>query len=293
MNTELKNKLEFSVFRLFVFLLNLPGYYLAHYAARPLAILFYYIIPVRKKTVIKNLKIAFPGYDERRIRKISFNSYLSFATTLIEIMTYRSLSPEKLKQYFRCSRLDLIEKRFKENRGLILLTAHFGNWEYGAAFVSQMIGIPMYVVMKPQRNGYVTGWLSRMRSKFGNREVALGLSIREVYRELKNKNMIGIVGDQRGPKEAQRVRFFGRDTAMYTGPAALALKTGAPVIAAIVIRRKDFTYDIELEEIRTDDLTGSEEEKITAVTQKYMSILEHYVSLYPEQWLWMHDRWKY
>lgn len=293
MNKDLKNKTEYFLFKLFVFLFNIVGLKRARHAAKLLALLFFYIIPIRKKTVIHNLEIAFPEYSSDRIREIAFNSYYSFSVTLIEILCLPKVDIESVKKMADCPNIGLIREKYNEQKGVILLTAHFGNWEVVASSVAAQLNIPMSVVVKQQRNELVSNWLNSMRETFGNKVIPLGISIRDVYKELKNKNLIGIVGDQRGPREGMRVKFFKKDTAMYTGPAALALKTGAPVISAVIVRNRDFSYTVHLEEIPVIDLKGSEEEKVLEITQRYMTILERYVKEYPEQWMWMHNRWKY
>jgi len=101
------------------------------------------------------------------------------------------------------------------------------------------------------------------------------------------------VADQRGPKEGVKVDFFGKKVAVYTGPAALALKTGAPILCGIPIRANDSKYRITLVEIPTNNIPDSEEEKILEISQRYTSYLEEVIREHPEQWLWMHKRWKY
>jgi KDO2-lipid IV(A) lauroyltransferase len=135
--------------------------------------------------------------------------------------------------------------------------------------------------------------MNKGRTKFGNEVVPLGISIRKTFQTLKEKKIVAMVADQRGPKEGVKVDFFGRKAVVYTGPAALALKTGAPIICGIPIRDKDFKYKMVLVEIPVNDLPESDEEKILQISQRYTSYLESIIRKHPEQWLWMHKRWKY
>jgi KDO2-lipid IV(A) lauroyltransferase len=179
------------------------------------------------------------------------------------------------------------------NKGVILLSAHFGNWEYVAASASLQVDLPFHVVVKPQRNPYVTNWLNKMRTKWNNKVISLGISIREIYKNLKEKNLIAMVADQRGPYEGIRVNFFGIKTAVYSGTAALALKTKAPIIYGITVRQPDYSYNVVLEEISMENLPENEEDRIIELSQRHTSYLEKFIRQYPEQWLWMHKRWKY
>jgi Kdo2-lipid IVA lauroyltransferase/acyltransferase len=258
-----------------------------------LAYLFYYVIPIRKETVYDNLKKAFPEYDQRQVKTIAFKCYRSFLIALIEIFYMQKMNRDEIINAVQISNADIILEKYKQNKGVILLSAHFGNWEYIAASVSARVNVTLHVVVKNLRNPYVNKWINKVRTRWNNKIVPLGISIREVYKELMNKNLIAMVADQRGPSDGIRVNFFGINTAVHAGPAVLALKTGAPVIYGIAVRQPDYSYKVVLEEISTENLPNDEEAKIIEVSQRHTSYLEKYIRQYPEQWFWMHKRWKY
>ncbi len=291
----MQNKLEYYLFLLFSLFFRLLGLKTARRLSGLLAGLFYYFIPIRKETVFENLTKAFPEKDNGEIKQIAFNNYKSFSTALIEILLMPYLSrfeienildtPEEGKQ--------LILNSYKKEKGVILLSAHFGNWEYIAASVSAQINEPFYVIVKSQRNPYVNNWMNRARTTWINKIVPLGVSVREIFKQLKEKHIVAMVADQRGPSDGIRVNFLGRRSSVYPGPAMLALKTGAPVLFGIAVRQKDYSYKVYLEEISMDNLPESDEDKIIEISQRHTDILEKYIRQYPEQWLWMHKRWKY
>lgn len=258
-----------------------------------LTYLFFYLIPIRKKTVFTNLKKAFPSIHVNELNKIAFECYRSFLIAFVEILYMKCMKKEDLVNAVDVINPELIIEKYKEGKGVILLSAHFGNWEYIAASVSARINIPFHVVVKHQRNPYVDNWMNNIRTKWNNKIIQLGVSIREIYKEIKNKNMVAMVADQRGPYEGIRVKFFGINTAVFSGPAMLSLKTGAPIIYGIAVRQKDYSYKVKLEEISTENLPSNEEEKIIEISQRHTSFLENYIRENPEQWFWMHKRWKY
>lgn len=288
-----KNKSEFFLFSAFVKLFNIIGIRHARYFARLLAVIFFYIIPVRKKTVISNLQKAFPELPITKIKQIALNTYYSFSLTLIEIMCVPFLPAEKVKKMVLCPKIDIIKQKYEQKKGVIFLTAHFGNWELGASSIALQLNTPIYVVAKPQRNSLVGDWLNMSREKFGNKVVMLGMSFRNIFKVLYEKNIVGLVGDQRGDPDGPRVKFMGIDSTVYPGTAVLALRTKSPIVVAIVERQKDFSYRIDAEFIDVEELEGTEEEKIIAINQRYSSILEACIRKSPEQWFWMHKRWKY
>ena len=235
----------------------------------------------------------FPENDLTSNKKLAFKIYLSFTITLVEIMCLPFLNKSKLADALDCSNLELILEKYNKGNGVILLSSHFGNWEYGAIATAIQTQLPFSVVVKPLRNPLVNEWMNKARTKFGNEIVPLGLSIRRTYQTLKEKKIVAMVADQRGPEEGAKVDFFGKKVAAYTGPAALALKIGAPIICGITIRGNDYKYKMVLIEISQDNLPESEEDKILEISQRYTSYLEKVIRKHPEQWLWMHKRWKY
>ena len=287
------NKLEYFIFTGFGLFFKLIGLKLSRKFSRFIAFVFYHLIPIRKDVTLKNIRIAFPDYPESKIKQIAYGCYKSFALTLAEILYMPSMSRERIEHAIDYPNLDFIKSKYEEKNGVILLSAHFGNWEYMAASMGVQLNIPLSVIVKSQRNPFVTKWLNDMRAAWGNKVVPLGISIRQVYKELMDKNIVALVADQRGPEDGIRVKFFGRQTAVYPGPVALALKTNAPILYGISVRQPDNTYKAVFEEISKEDLPEGEEEQIKELSRRHMACLEDYVRRYPEQWLWMHNRWKY
>ncbi|MCP5062601.1 MAG: lysophospholipid acyltransferase family protein, partial [Ignavibacteriae bacterium] len=119
------------------------------------------------------------------------------------------------------------------------------------------------------------------------------ISVKEIFKALKNNEVVGVVGDQRGPRKGIKVKYFSKDTYTFSGTAAIALKTKSPVLVMLIVRNSIGNYETKIEEIQLEELVGSKEEQIVQFNQKYMSILEKYVKQYPEQWFWMHNIWKY
>jgi KDO2-lipid IV(A) lauroyltransferase len=287
------DKIEYIIYIAFSYLFKLCGLKLSRKFALVLAVTFFYLVPIRKKTTIDNLTMAFPEYSPDKIKQIAFRSYKSFAIALVEILYIPWMRREDIINSIKCSNIKVVQEKYSENKGMILLTAHFGNWEFMALSLALQAGLSFSVVVKAQRNTLVSDWLNRMRSMWGNKAVPLGISIRQIYKELKDKNVVAMVADQRGPSDGVRVNFFGRKTAVYSGAAVLALKTKAPILYAISVRQPDYSYLCEFCEIKTGGLPEIEEDKIIELNQRMSDFLEGYIRKNPEQWLWMHKRWKY
>jgi KDO2-lipid IV(A) lauroyltransferase len=289
----MKNRLEYIVFILFSGFFRLLGLNLSRKFSTVIAYFFFYFIPIRKQVVIRNLQNAFPEKKISDIKKLAFNTYKSFALSLVEIMYLPYIEKQNLIDAVECVNPELIVEKYNEGKGIILLSSHFGNWEFIAISVAMQIGIPFSVIVKPLRNSYVFEWMNKARTKFGNEIVPLGISIRKTYQTLKEKKIVAMVADQRGPREGVRVNFFGRQVPVYTGPAALALKTGSPIICGIPVRQQNYKYHTILIEIPLNDLPENDEEKLVEISKRYTSYIEKIIRQNPEQWLWMHNMWKY
>ncbi len=289
----MSDRIEYFIFVLFSYLFKVTGLKVARKISTVLAFVFFYIIPIRKETTIENLSKAFPEYAGEKIKKIAYGSYKSFAIALIEILYIPWMTKQEVINAVKCRNLEFVKKKYEEKKGLLLISAHFGNWEYMAVSMGAQLNIPLYVVVKPQSNVYVTNWLDNMRVMWGNKIVPLGISIRQIYKELKEKNIIAMVADQRGPAEGIRVNFFARKTSVYPGPAILALKTGSPILYGIAVRQPDYSYETEFFEISMENLPEKDEDKVIELNQRMFDYLESIARKYPEQWLWQHKRWKY
>ncbi|MBK7228355.1 MAG: lysophospholipid acyltransferase family protein [Ignavibacteriales bacterium] len=289
----MKNILEYILFVLLSYLCRLIGLKLSRKFSSLIALFFFYLLPIRKDVVFDNLKHAFPQLSDEEIRKIALASYKSFTLTLVEILYLPWMSKEEISDVIKFEKLNLILEKEKENNGVILLSAHFGNWEYCAIGAGILLNKKFSVVVKSQRNPFVNDWMNRFRTKWSNEVVPLGLSIRNVYAVLLNKGIVAMVADQRGPIESIKLEFFGRKTSVYTGPAVLALKMNTPIIYGISVRQPDFSYKVILDEISKENLPEDYDERVKVLSKRMLKYLEEAIRKNPEQWFWMHKRWKH
>lgn len=255
--------------------------------------IFYDLLKIRRKTVQKNLSIAFPELGIEARENLARECYLGSAKTFIEIMALPSIKYEEIEPFFDKSCLDMVKNAYDKGKGVVLMTAHFGNWELAALGFSRKLGIPFSTLAQPQRNHFVTRWMEKERTKWGNKVYPTGHAAMTLYKALKKGEIIAVVADQRGNEDGLRVPFFGVMSAVNEGTAALAIKTGAPIIFCIMIRQADNTYKMETREVSFDNLPESKEAKIAEISKRHTIILEEYIKNYPEMWFWMHNRWKY
>jgi Kdo2-lipid IVA lauroyltransferase/acyltransferase len=288
-----KNKIEFLLFRFAQKLFGLMGIQITRRAAIFMGTLMFYLIPVRKKVAIGNLTKAFPEKTKKEILNLTRKNYQNITITFFELMSLPSIPINKLKQQLEFDKPDSFIEQTKDERGLIILLGHFGNWELAIACIALVLEKTLSILVKPQRNPYVTDWLKETRARFGARIIESGVSVKELFKALKNGQAVGIAADQRGHFDNPRFNFFNQPTALYTGTASIALRTNSKVLMGLPVRQKDLKYKYYFEELSFENLPDDEESKVKELTQRYISFIEKYVRQYPEQYFWMHKIWKY
>ncbi|MBW7873957.1 MAG: lysophospholipid acyltransferase family protein [Ignavibacteria bacterium] len=269
------------------------GFKRAHKFAPFLTFIFHDLLKLRRGVVMKNLSLAFPELSEEEKAVLCRKCYISAAKTFIELMAFPVVKYDQIEGYFSDEAVNMGRAAFERGKGVILLTAHFGNWELAALGYPKKVGFPLSTLVQPQRNGYITNWMVKARTMWGNKIYRTGHAAMTLYKALKNGELIGIAGDQRGPEDGLRVPFFGISSAVNEGTATLALRADAPILMGFMVRQPDNSYDFKLHEISTENLPKDKNEAVKEVTARHTALLEKYVREYPDQYFWMHNRWKY
>jgi len=240
----------------------------------------------------ENLRQAFPHWDEPRRLRTARAVYAHFGQTLLDILWMAEQPRERL--------LGLIVEEGRENadgvraagRGVVYVTGHFGNWEfYGVAF--GWLGEPVGVVARPLDNPALEARLIAFRTRSGNTVISKRRALPDILRLLRQGAGVAILVDQNvQEQDGIFVEFFGRPAATTTVAAALAVKTGCALLPvhceALPDGRYKFVYGRPLEWTTT----GNRQDDIARLTQALTTVIEGWVRERPEQWLWMHRRWK-
>lgn len=288
-----KHKIEFFIFNSFADLFRVIGLSRTRRSTKYLAYLLYYLIPVRKNVVVSNLKTALPQKSDSEIRKLTLRTYQNILITFFELMYLPSIKEEEVQSSIVIDDIESIKRIVGTNKAAIILTGHFGGWEFCMSSLSLKFGREISLLAQPQSNPGVSDYVMRARAKFGNKIILSGISIRKIYETIKSGGIIGIAGDQRGHYEGPRFNFFCKSTALYTGAASIAIKTNCPVIMTAFERQKDYSYKMHMVELNCDNLPDENEEKIRVLTQRYITFLEKHIRKNPDQYFWMHKIWKY
>ncbi len=251
----------------------------------------YYFVPIRKRVAVQNIARSFPEKTGAEMRAICKGVYRNFGQNIIEFIRMPKLGDAFYREKIHVVRGELLENAAREGRGAVCLSGHFGNWEFFPAVIHAM-GFPMVALARDQRNPFVNKLINETRTSWGVEIARLGMGVRYILRALAANKFVTILADQDAHADGVFVNFLNRPSSTASGAAIFALKTGAPLIFGVVVRGERGDHSLVLEKIDHSDLDGVTPENIHKLTQRHAAMLEIYIRLYPDHWLWMHKRWK-
>jgi KDO2-lipid IV(A) lauroyltransferase len=285
--------IEYAAFEIVVFLVRLLPFSFAQRLGKRLGRFMLSPIGYRKEVTLSNLRRAFPEKAEVEIAAIARGAYENLGISLLEFAWYPKMSREQLKDLVHFDRPEVLRNAFDKGKGLVILTAHFGNWELLGQSMVLNFGFGVSGIAKTQANPLVDRRINEWRSLVGNRVIPMETSLREILKALRNGEAVGLVADQAAPKENVPIEFFGTMVPTHQGPSALSLRTGSPIVSVFSVRRPDGSYDAIVQEVPSEDLKGDTEENVNELTRRHVKITEHIIRQHPDHWLWQHKRWKH
>jgi len=251
-----------------------------------------FVQPERSKTAYENLKNAYPEQTETWIKRQVVCVFEHLGISGMEMLRLDKFTTQQdLDTYFTFEGLEHLEEIQRQNKGAFILSGHIGFWEVGTFFMP-MLGFPVDFVAKKVHNPVVHRFFERQREAAGGHCIESKHGARKILRSLAEKRMVCLLLDQHLSKDqAILADFFGRPA--YTTPiiAQIALKTGVPVVPVFVYRKSDFTYHVEIGAPQYFEGKATAE-NIQKYTQQITSITEEAIRKQPEQWFWVHRRWR-
>ncbi len=252
-----------------------------------------YVLDRRHRSIaIRNLQMAFgDSKSDDEIRRITREVFRNFCMTGAEFLQIPSLTYERGVEFITPENRDRLDGCLKQGKGVVLVGSHFGNWELMAA-AGALAGYPISAVAKPMKHSFWNDVINEIREASGVKIIARDGSAFSIVKRLKRNEIVGILADQNMRRQNVFVDFFGMKASTTTGPALLALKTGAALVPAFMLRNGSGKYRLIIEEPVQVTPTGDLEADTVSLTQKHAAVLEEYVRKYPSQWLWLHRRWR-
>ena len=275
-----------------VFLCRIIPLSLRRIIVKGLAGLAYYLLFKHKLIAIHNLIRSFPEKSLNEILRILKASYTSFALVIAEFSDILYIKKNNLHHWVSVRGLEHYEKACREGKGVLLFSAHFGNWEIGSAALAILSKPPIFMA-RIFDNPFLEESCTFVRNTLGINILHKENAMRPTLRLLKKGEAVKLLIDQNvAAYEGVFVDFFGRPACTTTGIALLALHTGAAVLPVFTTRMPDGRYLTEIGSQVATVNTGNRDFDVLVNTQNYTRIIEDHVRKYPEQWFWLHQRWK-
>jgi KDO2-lipid IV(A) lauroyltransferase len=284
---KLLHLLSYSLLRVTCSVLTLLPLNFSYGLAKFLGNFAYHILRLRRRVVMDNLQTAFGREKaESQIEVIAAESYRQIGMSFVELLVAPKLHPQ-IQHILEPKHFSLIQRLLHGGKGLITVSGHLGNWELQGAAAATAMSKPFTVAAVQQSNPYIDRFITRRRNDMGMQVAGTKEAMKLLLRALKNRQAIGLVADQNAGRNAVFVDFFGKKAATQPGPAQLALKFGAPLLVGAAIRTGPGKFKIlsQQVEIKADDT-------VETLTQRHVKILEDFIRQHPEQYFWLHRRWK-
>jgi len=252
-----------------------------------------------RKAVTGNLQAIFPEKSPREIETIRIRMFRNFAKYLVDFFRFPLLNKGIITRTIRIKNIGYLDEALSKGKGIILITAHLGNWELGGVLLG-LLGYPILAVALPHKHKKVDAFFNAQRNNKGMGVIPLGRALQQCIRRLNNNEIIALVIDRDFTDKGLLLTFLGRKAIIPPGAAVLGLKTEAIIVPAFLLRNQDdtFTFVVEkpIETFQPTTDTGARkklsDDYLMAAMARYTAIVEEYIRKYPEQWFMFRQYWK-
>lgn len=287
-----RHQIEYALTKTILSLLGLLPHSVARAVGRSFSLLAYLVWSRLRRVGMFNLRLAFPDWTDERRRKVLRGLFRGFGRMLADFAHFPRIRRENIERLIIYDGFEAYAQARAEGKGVLYLTAHFGNWEL-SSFAHGIYGHAISFIVRELDNPLIGRLINHYRELGGGHAIEKRDAAREVLRAFRRGGSVGILCDQNTlPGEGVFVDFFGLPACTTTAPARFVRKSGAAILLGLAIWDDKLNkYRLRFERvpwIRRDD----PEEEILANTQNFARLLEACVRRHPEQWLWVHRRWK-
>lgn len=239
-----------------------------------------------------NLRRAFPEWDEARVQRTARGVYAHFGAVLMDLLWMEGRPAEQLLALADLEGVEHLQAARASGRGVVAPSGHIGNWEIQAVASVPLVG-NVAMIARPLDNPALDRRLVGLRTSTGNTVIYKQKALAQVIKTIREGGIVAILIDQNvQAKDGIFVRFLGRPACTTTVAAALALKTGCAIVPVHCLLQPSGRYRMIYGPPVEWTGTGRRDEDVAALTQALTSVIEGWVRETPEQWLWLHRRWK-
>lgn len=285
--------LSYYIVRLFSKLMCIAPRFVRNLTASFLGNIAVLAVPKWRLLMAKTNIMECLGVGEERAEQIASDSLHRFGRMIVEVMRFPLLKPDNIDQTVKVEGLEYLDAAYKQNKGVIMATGHYGNWELLGATVA-LHGYPMLSITRKQNNGAMDKFINEYRQMVGQK-VAYNRGesgLLAISRMLKEKHLLGVLYDQDTNDDGVEINLFGKKSIIPMGAAALSRIYGSPILPIFLHNNDDGTCTAKIYPPLYTPRTKNKTQDFYDVTKQMVTILEHEIIAHPEMWFWVHDRWK-
>ncbi len=281
----------FALYKIGIFIaLNTPiraGYRIAAFASS----LYAFFSPADRQALNDNLKQLFPDYDDSCIKSIASQIFINFGKYLVDFFRFSIIDADYIKKYVKVEGRHHLDDVLKQKKGVILTSAHIGNWELGGVALAAL-GVPLSVVALTHKQERIDKFFTQQRLEKGVGVIPVGIAVRRCFKVLANNGAIALVSDRDYFDNGLKVEFFGKKAIIPKGPALFSRRCSAPIVPVFMLRNKDDTFTLKILEPIMPVKTDNEHEDLICVTERVIKTIESVVKENPEQWFVFKRFWE-
>jgi KDO2-lipid IV(A) lauroyltransferase len=253
---------------------------------------FLYFLDKKHRTLAhQNIAIAFPDKSLSFRRKIARKSFIQFGEVIFDLLKISHFSNKKISRLLAIEGEQYLEKALKEKKGVLLFSAHYGNWEIASFLLSRIS--KLHVVARPLDSFFWEKKILNLRKKLGASVIYKHEAARKVMKALHNQETVAILIDQNVLRsQAIFVNFFGKQAATTPSLATFHLRTLAPIVPVFCYPEKDHTYRVQIMPPVQVASGEKNDQSVLKITQICSKIIENQIRSRPQFWFWVHNRWK-
>ncbi len=287
--------LTYLALRVFEMALKMFGIKANYRTAALIGDAMYFLDKKHRDRAIRHLQKSFPEWDEKKVRHVARLSMRNMLYLAIEVLfTPMLVTPARWRQHVTLvNQKDNIRQLLRQHRGAVYLTGHFGNWEV-VGYTMATVGFPVYAVARPLDNPYINEHILGVRERTGMTILDKKGVAERADDILEDHGAVSFIADQDAGRKGCFVDFFGRKASTYKSIALLAMRYEIPVIVGYGRRMEEnFKFEIGVQRIIEPAEWADKDDPLKWLTQEYTSALEEVIRAAPEQYLWVHRRWKH
>lgn len=252
--------------------------------------IYYHIAGRQRQRALRQIQECL-GLSPEEAQKTISSLFRKLGQTLLEVMYIPALTPEKMQDYVTIENRHYLDNVIKDGKGVVLLAAHLGNWEWMGAAMA-MAGFPVASVIKTQPNEQHTRLINEYRAMTGIEIFTRGTTeVISAARALKAGRLIGLLADQDAGPNGLFIEFLGKMSSTPTGPTVFAKKFKVPVVPIFIVRKPEGGHRIIMHEPLYYQDTGQADDDIYNFTKKTTKIIDTIIREYPDEWVWFQKRW--